>query len=90
MDAQAYKLDTVLTEAASSLPLRFFPVACIIVTCFVALKRLYLHPLSEFPGPKLAAITGWFESYHEAVLGGTYVKRYEDWHRKYGMVSWRR
>ena len=47
-------------------------------------QRLYWHPLSKFPGPRLAAITGWYEAYHEAVLGGTFVRKYSMWHQRYG------
>ncbi|POS72201.1 cytochrome P450, partial [Diaporthe helianthi] len=47
---------------------------------------LYLSPLSSIPGPKLAALTYFYESYYEIVLGGQYFKRVAQMHEQYGPV----
>ncbi len=47
--------------------------------------RLFFHPLSKFPGPRLAAATRWYEFYHDVILGGVTVKRYPALHKRYGM-----
>lgn len=46
--------------------------------------RLYLSPLSVFPGSKLAAATGWYEFYYDFWLGGKYIFEIERMHKKYG------
>ncbi|KAI0975945.1 trichodiene oxygenase [Xylaria arbuscula] len=48
--------------------------------------RLTLHPLSRFPGPKLAAITRWYEAYYDVILGGQYTFRIKELHEKYGPI----
>ena len=30
--------------------------------CWIVIYRLYVSPISEFPGPRLAALTFWFVS----------------------------
>lgn len=49
-----------------------------------AIYRLYFHPLSEFPGPKLAALTTWYEGYYDIVHRGRYLWEMEKMHKKYG------
>jgi hypothetical protein len=49
--------------------------------------HLYFHPLAEFPGPKLAALTLWYETYHDVWLRGKYVFKIKEMHEKYGRLS---
>lgn len=49
-----------------------------------SLYRLFLHPLSAIPGPKLAAITHLHEFYHDAIRGGMFIWEIEKMHRNYG------
>ena len=57
---------------------------CVIYTIFLGLYRLYLHPLSRFPGPKLAALSKWYEFYYEVVQKGQFTFCIQDLHRRYG------
>jgi hypothetical protein len=57
-----------------------FAVYCV----SVAFYRLFLHPLAKFPGPKLAAITRWYEAYYDLVLEGQYTFKITEMHKKYG------
>jgi hypothetical protein len=53
----------------------------------LAICRLYLSPLARFPGPKLAALTRWYETYLDAFKfgGGMYIWEVEKMHKKYGL-----
>lgn len=62
------------------------PVVFVAWLAGLAVYRLYLHPLSKFPGPKLAALTKWYEAYYEIVLNGKFTFHIEDLHRKYGPI----
>ncbi|ROV86771.1 hypothetical protein VSDG_10203 [Cytospora chrysosperma] len=48
--------------------------------------RLFLHPLARFPGPKLAAITRYYEGYHDVVRNGQYTFRIAEMHKQYGPI----
>ena len=49
-----------------------------------AVYRLFFHPLSKFPGPKLAALTTWYEGYYDVVKAGRYVFQIGKMHDQYG------
>lgn len=51
----------------------------------LAIHRLYWSPIAKFPGPKLAALTRWYEFYYEVVLKGKFTFHIDDLHNKYGM-----
>ncbi|KAM0418947.1 hypothetical protein ACHAPT_012105 [Fusarium lateritium] len=71
-----------LTVAAAQAAVLFWVsyLACKVI------YNLFFHPLSKFPGPKIAAIGSYYEFYHDVVKDGTYLWRIEEMHRKYGPV----
>ncbi|GAW24067.1 hypothetical protein ANO14919_136470 [Xylariales sp. No.14919] len=48
--------------------------------------RLYLSPLSKFPGPKLAAASKWYEFYYDVILRGQFTFQIQRMHKKYGPI----
>lgn len=50
----------------------------------LAVYRLYLSPLAKIPGPKLAALTGFYEAYYEICLKGQFTFRLDELHERYG------
>ncbi|KAI0836424.1 cytochrome P450-like protein [Hypoxylon sp. FL0890] len=53
----------------------------------LALRRLLFSPLSRIPGPKLAALTYYYQSYYELFPHqGQFLFKCEELHKKYGPV----
>lgn len=50
----------------------------------IVVYRLNFSPIAGFPGPKIAAATGWYEFYFDACLNGKYIFEIERMHKKYG------
>jgi hypothetical protein len=63
-------------------------LAAITYLVSLILYRLYLHPLSEIPGPRLAAITSWYETYYDLFKtpGGQYWNKLDELHKSYGSI----
>lgn len=63
-------------------------LSLVISTYFIGICifRLWFSPLAKFPGPRLAALTGWTETYYEILHGdgGQFSKVYARWHEIYG------
>lgn len=53
----------------------------------LAFYRLFLSPLSKFPGPKAAALTRKYESYYEAIQNYEYLWKIKKLHQQYGRFS---
>ena len=50
----------------------------------LTIYRLFFSPLAGFPGPKIAAVTGFYETYYDLLLNGQYVFKIKEMHEKYG------
>lgn len=57
----------------------------ILYTIGLAVYRVFFSELAEFPGPKIAAATGWYEFYYDCWHNGKYIYEIEKMHRKYGL-----
>ncbi|KAE9985723.1 hypothetical protein BLS_005689 [Venturia inaequalis] len=58
----------------------------IVYHILVALYRVTYHPLTAFPGPKLAALSYKYEFYFDGILGGQYTAEISRMHEKYGPI----
>lgn len=52
----------------------------------LAAYRLWFHPLAAFPGPVLAAATGWYETYYDIYRRGKVIEQLELLHKIYGTL----
>lgn len=68
------------------------PRICLLTTVIylvsLIIYRFYLHPLSGVPGPRLAAITSWYETYYDLFKapGGQYWNKLDELHKSYGPI----
>ncbi|KAA8563986.1 hypothetical protein MFRU_025g00110 [Monilinia fructicola] len=55
-------------------------------TIYGAIYRLYFSPIAKFPGPKLAALTLWYEFYFNVILDGQWLWEIKRMHEQYGPI----
>lgn len=60
-------------------------VTVLVYSISLVFYRLFLHPLAKFPGPKLAAVTRYYEGYYDVVKNGQYTFKIAELHREYGL-----
>jgi hypothetical protein len=51
-----------------------------------ALHRLFYTPISHVPGPRLAALTFWYEFYYDVIKDGRYSWKIKELHEQYGRL----
>lgn len=66
-------------------PVLFLGIAVYYI--YLVFYRWYLHPLSQFPGPRIATATFLYEFYWDYFRHGGYVYEIERMHKKYGMFK---
>jgi len=59
-------------------------VGSLLYLIILTVYRLYFSPLARFPGPKLAALTLWYEAWYDIVKGGQYTFKIWEMHETYG------
>ena len=62
-------------------------ILCILWFAKTAIVRLYLHPLSKFPGPRAAALSRWYEIYYDVIQRGRWIKQFPELHEQYGTTT---
>ncbi|KAF2467747.1 cytochrome P450 [Lindgomyces ingoldianus] len=79
-----------LWQSLPSIPilLAAFVAISILYALVLAIYRVTLHPLARFPGPKLTAVTGWYECFLDffAGPGETFAFAIERMHERYGSI----
>ncbi|KAM7220995.1 cytochrome P450 [Rhypophila decipiens] len=55
-------------------------------TLYGIIWRLYFSPIAHIPGPRLAAITWWYEFYYDIILSGQYTFKILELHKQYGPI----
>ena len=70
-------------------PLTLLILGCLGYGCYASIVifyRFFFHPLANVPGPKLAAITRWYETYYELFkgIGGQFTFEIQRLHEVYG------
>lgn len=51
---------------------------------YIAFTRLYTSPLAKFPGPRLAALTTWYQFYFDVIQDGRLPWHLAHLHQIYG------
>ncbi|TVY18530.1 Cytochrome P450 monooxygenase SAT11 [Lachnellula arida] len=73
-----------MAPIASSAVLAFLVWGLYII--YSSIWRLYLSPVARLPGPKLAALTQWYELYYDLIRSGKYVWKIGELHEQYGPI----
>lgn len=77
-------LGTIFPNVLSVRFLGLILIVPFVYICLLVTYRLYLSPLAKFPGPRIAAATGYYEFYHDYFCKGKYYKVIKSLHDRYG------
>ena len=61
------------------------PASAVLYVGILIIYRLYYAPVANFPGPRLAALTYFYEFYYDVWQEGQYTWKIQDLHKEYGM-----
>lgn len=72
-------------ESSTSI-IAFAVMATVFYTLYGCIYRLYFSPVAKFPGPKLAALTLWYEFYFDVIMSGSYMNEIRKMHLEHGPI----
>ncbi|PVH96691.1 hypothetical protein DM02DRAFT_534697 [Periconia macrospinosa] len=55
-------------------------------TIYIVVDRLYFSPIFKFPGSMVAAVTHWYDFYHDYWRNRKYIFEIEKMHKRYGPI----
>lgn len=82
-------IELLLPGSPSSLLVTVLGATTLLSTAYLiylAVYRLYLSPIAGFPGPRLAALTYWYEFWYDVVAEPEYTYKIGRLHKQYGPV----
>lgn len=59
-------------------------LAGVVATIIKIIRNIFFHPLSCFPGPRLAASSTWWSAYQQVIMGRSMHHICERLHEQYG------
>ena len=75
-----------LRKTAGNSPTWTVFVLCGIYFIARCIYNLYFHPLRKIPGPRIAAMTSFYDFWYDVVKGGTYLWEIGKMHDIYGKI----
>jgi hypothetical protein len=64
-------------------------VGLLLIRGFVlTIHRLFLSPIAHIPGPRLAALTTWYQIYHDVYHWGQFELEIKRMHEHYGVFDY--
>ena len=58
----------------------------LVYVAYGIVHRLYFSPIAFIPGPRLAALSFWYEFCYDVIKGGKYTWRIGQMHERYGPI----
>lgn len=81
---ESYALEMSSLLHSYTLPFTF--ILAFVYVIIGSIYRLYFSPSARYPGPRLAALTYWYEFYYDVVCKGRYSWKIRDLHHRYGRL----
>lgn len=78
----------LLENLTPSGALTVFVICVVVYKLSLICYRLLLSPIRHFPGSKLTAATGWYETYLDVFKGGQFTFQIQRWHEQYGEMKY--
>jgi hypothetical protein len=87
IESLSIAVSRALRETARNSPAWGAFVLCSVYFVARCIYNLYFHPLRKIPGPRIAAMTSFYDFWYDVVKGGTYLWEIGKMHETYGKIT---